>query len=87
MSDDRIRLFENDDVAYQEWVDSNWGYMLIQRGPGEYMLHMSECSHLGGFGEVQLTAKPRRWAPLKYDLIDWCRGATGAEPLECTTCQ
>jgi hypothetical protein len=82
----RIEVFENDDARYKEWVATNWGYVLIQRAPAEYMLHESDCGHLSAIAGDNLTRKPRRWAPIKYELIDWCEAETGGAPLLCSDC-
>ena len=45
-----IRTFAHgDDAAYEEWVGQHGGYVLTQRSSrsGEFMLHDSECLHLG----------------------------------------
>jgi len=81
-----IRRFENDDDAYEAWVSSNWGYVLTQPPDRSPMLHESDCLHLGHVEGGHITKRPRLWAPIKYELIDWCKAETGSEPDLCSSC-
>jgi len=88
MSIEDIRVFHGDDKAYQDWVDRNGGYVLTVRDAGGYMLHDSECGHLGRDGDLslQLTKKQRRWAKSRHDLAAWVRQENGTDPLLCRSC-
>jgi hypothetical protein len=87
MYQERIKVFENDDAGYEEWVARNWGYVLIRRSKVEYMLHLRDCSHLQRDQYIRhLTEKPRRWAERRHDLVDWCEAETGKKPLLCSDC-
>jgi hypothetical protein len=88
MSCDNIRVFHNDDKAYEEWVGRNGGYVLtISPGKPGYMLHDSECIHLSSDDRaVHLTKKPRRWARFRRDLIAWTEDEVGERPKLCRTC-
>lgn len=87
MRADKIKVFEGDDTGYEDWVEKNWGFVLIQRERGDHMIHMSTCTHLGrSTDELRLTHKPRRWAPIRHYLEDWCKEQTGRAPLRCTDC-
>ncbi len=69
-------------------MDTHGGYVLTTRPKGEYMLHLSDCGHLGRDGDtaVQLTAKPRRWASRRRPLIEWTVAETGHQPAFCNSC-
>ncbi len=75
-----------DDAAYEEHVSSRRGYVLVDRGGGSFMLHISECSHL------QLTAgsfaldRPRRWSNRRQALTEWTIDETGVGPIQCQSC-
>jgi hypothetical protein len=88
MDSEEIRVFHNDDHAYDEWVTQHEGYVLTAPRSGEYMLHDSKCPHLGRDRVARrLTHKPRRWARQPGILIAWTEQATGAKPLVCQTCR
>jgi hypothetical protein len=83
-----IRVFHNDDQAYDEWVAQHEGYILTAPRPGEYMLHDSKCPHLGRDRVARrLTRKPRRWASQQGTLVAWTEQAIGSKPLLCQTCR
>lgn len=88
-SESPIRTFgKGEDAAYEEWVGRHGGYVLIERSgkSGEYMLHDSECPHLGLVpGTFSLTRRPRRWARTRGALVDWAE-QNGAKPQLCQTC-
>jgi hypothetical protein len=86
---DEPKLFQNDDAGYEDWVDHNGGYVLIVRSGGDYMLHDSDCSHLGRDGDVtlELTKKPRHWAKDRRMLAAWAEAGTGRKPLLCQSCR
>jgi hypothetical protein len=82
-----IKIFHHDDDAYESWVGKNGGYVLTLRSGGAYMLHDSDCMHLGrDTPTLQLTNKPRRWARSRRTLADWAVTETGEKPLLCQTC-
>jgi hypothetical protein len=85
---DEPMLFYEDDAAYEDWVDHHGGYVLTVRAGGEYMLHDSECGHLGRDGDqtLELTKKPRRWAKDRRALAAWVETETGKKPLLCQSC-
>lgn len=88
MDGEEIRVFHNNDQAYEEWVALQGGYVLTVRPQGEYMLHDSTCLHLGQFRIARtLTRKPRRWARQQRTLAAWTEQETGAKPLLCRTCR
>jgi hypothetical protein len=88
MDGEEIRLFHNDDQAYEEWVAEHDGYVLTAPRRGEYMLHDSKCSHLGKDKvALRLTRKPRRWARQQGTLVAWTEQAIGTKPLLCQTCR
>jgi hypothetical protein len=82
-----IRVFHNDDAAYERFVEQFGGYVLTERQSGGYMLHEAECGHLGRDGDVtlSLTKRPRRWARNKRLLIDWA-AEQGDRPQLCQSC-
>jgi hypothetical protein len=88
MDDEEIKVFADDDHAYEEWVGRQGGYVLTERNRrGEYMLHDSGCSHLGkGNEDLNLTRKPRQWAKQRRILVAWTERETGTKPLSCRTC-
>ena len=88
MRGEEVRLFHNDDEAYEDWVVQHEGYVLTAPRQGEYMLHDSKCSHLGRDDvALRLTRKPRRWAAQTGTLVAWTEQATGAKPLFCQSCR
>ncbi len=87
MDSEEIRIFHHDDQAYEEWVAQHGGYVLTKRSGGEYMLHDSECTHLGkDKAALRLTRKPRRWAARRGTLVAWTEQETGLKPQPCGTC-
>ena len=82
-----IRVFRHEDIAYEDWIARHGGYVLVQRHPQEYMLHLSDCSHLGReHDDIMLTEKPRRWAREGATLIKWTQEEIGSGPLRCQSC-
>ena len=81
-----VITFHNDDDGYEQWVFRNDGYVLIQRTGRSFMLHDSECSHLGKDNDINLTAKPRRWAKTRRVLVAWTEAEVGEQPLKCSNC-
>ena len=87
MDGEKVKLFLNEDEAYEEWVAQHEGFVLTAPRRGEYMLHDSKCSHLGRDNPaLRLTRKPRRWARQKEILVAWTEQAIGSKPLLCQSC-
>ena len=87
MSDDRIQIFHDDDAGYEDRVWRSGGFVLKERGKGEYMLHDADCSHLTRERpQIRLTAQPRIWAARMAPLREWTLERTGEAPLRCQTC-
>jgi len=87
MDREKIMLFHNEDEAYEEWLTQHEGFVLTVPRRGEYMLHVSKCSHLGKDKvALRLTRRPRRWAGNKETLVAWTEQATGSKPLLCQSC-
>jgi hypothetical protein len=85
---DEIKLFHHDDRGYDEWITQHEGYVLTASDRGEYMLHTSDCFHLGRDKRARiLTRKPRRWAKQEAPLIAWSEQKTGTAPLQCQSCR
>jgi hypothetical protein len=85
--DPQIRLFHNDDQAYDDWMAQHEGYVLTNPRRGEYWLHDSECAALGNFRDRRsMTRKPRRWANQRRTLMEWTERETGAGAHICTRC-
>ena len=83
-----MKVFHNDDDAYEQWVGRMGGYVLtVSSGSPSYMLHDSDCIHLqtGGM-DIGLTKKPRRWAQYRRDLVEWVEQETTQKPKLCRTC-
>jgi len=85
---DEIREFgRGDDDAYEEWVRQHRGYVLVKRGPDDYMLHHAECTHLDlTTGQFSLTQRPRRVSERARTLFDWAQEETGKKPARCSSC-
>lgn len=84
---DEIVTFHDDDIAYEDWVSVNPGYVLTERKSGGYMTHDSSCSHLGRESDnVRVTERPRRWARDKRHLTEWATAFGGSSPSECQDC-
>jgi hypothetical protein len=86
---EEIRTFHRQDREYEDWVEKYGGYVLTQSPtPPGYMLHDSECLHLGRDGDLSLhlTEKPRRWAKSRHALIGWTEREVGERPALCRTC-
>lgn len=87
MTSEDMRTFHDDDEGYEAWVGQHGGYVLIDRGKNGFMLHISECSHLGRETiAIRLTERPRRWAAKRQTLIDWAVSETGERPKYCSSC-
>jgi hypothetical protein len=87
MGSDEIKTFHENDAGYEAWVARRGGYVLTVRGAGSYMVHISECGHLGrDTVALRLTEKPRRWAQKRQTLIDWAVAEAGVGPAFCGTC-
>jgi hypothetical protein len=86
-TEQEIRPFvEGQDAEYEECVRRG-GYVLVERGPTDHMLHYHDCSHLQlTAGRFTLTKRPRRWAKRRQPLIEWVTEHTGAKPKLCRTC-
>jgi hypothetical protein len=89
MDGEDIKVFHNDDQAYEDWVARHGGSVLTARArKSEYMLRDAECGHLGrdNDSELRLTFKPRRWAKRSSSVVAWTMEATSAKPLFCQSC-
>jgi hypothetical protein len=84
---EEIRVFHNDDAGYEAWVERYGGYVLTERPSGGYMLHESECSHLGRGRDMTLvlTKRSRHWAKARRPLSEWAQ-AHGDRPQLCQSC-
>jgi hypothetical protein len=73
MGSERKIVFADDDAGDAKHVEREGGYVLTEPWQRVFTLHESRCGHLGPYDDVTVrtTANPRRWAPLKYDLVDW----------------
>jgi hypothetical protein len=75
-----------DDEVYEDCVRKG-GYVLVERRPGEFMLHESACGHLELTpGRWTLTNRPRRWHRQSRVLDEWAASQTGIKPRRCSTC-
>jgi len=77
---------KGDDAAYEEWVQGNVGYVLVERS-GSFMLHQSRCGHLDLTpGQFTLTTNPRRCARTRKPLMDFAEHTAGESPALCQNC-
>ena len=82
-----IKVFSDNDTGFEYWTSRYGGYVLTQRSPAEYMLHLADCVHLERESDwLSITKTPRRWAKASRNLIEWTNEMTGTDPLRCSTC-
>jgi hypothetical protein len=82
-----IVAFRDDDALYEEWTARQGGYVLVERSPDEYMLHIADCMHLERESDaIRITQNPRRWSRSRRPLEKWTELKTGGPPAYCGTC-
>ena len=75
-----------DDAGYEDCVRKG-GYVLLERRPGDLMLHEADCTHLQLTpGRWKLTDRPRRWHRQSRVLAEWALAKTGIKPRRCADC-
>jgi hypothetical protein len=82
-----LTFSRGEDAKYEMLIRRKAGFVLIQRGARDFMIHVADCWHLELTpGEVSIPDRPRRWSSEQRCLIDWAVAETGHPPRRCGTC-